>query len=91
MDITDTYEKKVDALDAHVSQFYEWLPWHDGSLAEVPKDPAARKAWLKAQQSPDPDAATRAALEKWYGAERAKGVKDVEAFEICVSRGRTTG
>ena len=50
--IDDVIDKKVDMLDAHVSQMYEWLPWHDGSLAEVPKDPAARKAWLKAQRSP---------------------------------------
>src|SRR5213082_985429 len=40
-------DQKIDSLDAHVSQFYEWLPWVDGRLAEVPKDPVARKAWLK--------------------------------------------
>ena len=35
-------EKKIDALDAHVSQVYEWLPWVDGALDSVPKDKAAR-------------------------------------------------
>src|SRR6185436_12178587 len=30
--IDDVYDKKLDALDAHVSQFYEWLPWVDGKL-----------------------------------------------------------
>ena len=29
-------------LDAHVSQFYEWLPWLDGRFEDVPKDKAAR-------------------------------------------------
>jgi LmbE family N-acetylglucosaminyl deacetylase len=29
--IDDVIDRKVDALDAHVSQMYEWLPWHDGN------------------------------------------------------------
>ena len=29
---------KIDALDAHVSQVYEWLPWVDHTLDQVPKD-----------------------------------------------------
>src|SRR5919204_3853734 len=36
--IDDVYAKKIDMLDAHVSQVYEWLPWHDGLLQQVPKD-----------------------------------------------------
>jgi LmbE family N-acetylglucosaminyl deacetylase len=44
--IDDVFEKKVGMLDAHVSQMYEWLPWHDGRLAEVPKSPEARREWL---------------------------------------------
>src|SRR5690606_40735765 len=38
--IDDTIDKKIDALDAHVSQFYERLPWHAGYLDKVAKDPA---------------------------------------------------
>ncbi len=41
--IDDVIEKKIDALDAHVSQMYEWLPWVGGNLDKVPKD-AARNA-----------------------------------------------
>jgi LmbE family N-acetylglucosaminyl deacetylase len=37
--IDDVIEKKIDALDAHVSQMYEWLPWVAGNLGNVPKDP----------------------------------------------------
>ena len=44
--IDDVFDKKIDALDAHVSQFYEWLPWVDGDLDKVPADPEARKRWL---------------------------------------------
>jgi len=38
-------------LDAHVWQMYEWLPWLDGTLDQVPKDPAARTKWLAEQRS----------------------------------------
>jgi LmbE family N-acetylglucosaminyl deacetylase len=82
--IDDVADKKVDALDSHVSQFYEWLPWVDGTLDQVPKDPAARKAWLATQrQKRQITPAIRASLIKWYGAEKANQTKNAEAFEIC--------
>jgi len=81
--IDDTIDKKVDMLDAHVSQFYEWLPWHAGVLEQVPKDAAGRKAWLKKQRGGTVSQAVRQALEKWYGAERAGKVQHAEAFELC--------
>jgi LmbE family N-acetylglucosaminyl deacetylase len=81
--IDDVIDKKVEALDAHVSQVYEWLPWHAGALDQVPKDPAARKAWLKTQRGRPPSPAVREALAKWYGAEAAAKVQTAEAFEIC--------
>src|SRR2546428_6225428 len=55
--IDDIFDAKTNALDAHVSQFYEWLPWVDGRLAEVPKDPAERKTWLGKWRSDQPGAA----------------------------------
>ena len=45
--IDDVIEKKLDMLDAHVSQFYEWLPWVAGNLDRVPKGAAERKQWLR--------------------------------------------
>jgi LmbE family N-acetylglucosaminyl deacetylase len=81
--IDDTIDKKIDALDAHVSQFYEWLPWHAGYLDEVPKDVVARKAWLKERRGGGVSPAVRAGLEKWYGSEAAAKVQYAEAFEIC--------
>ncbi len=76
-------DKKVDALDSHVSQFYEWLPWVAGTLEDVPKDPVARKAWLKRSRLREPSPATRASLVKWYGAEKGNAAQYYEAFEIC--------
>jgi LmbE family N-acetylglucosaminyl deacetylase len=81
--VDDVFEKKINMLDAHVSQFYEWLPWTTGELETVPKDPSERKKWL-AQW---PMAATklqpewREALKKRYG-EQGNGVQHAEAFEM---------
>ncbi len=83
VNIDDVIDKKVDMFDAHVSQMYEWLAWHAGQLAQVPKDPAARKAWLKKQRGDEPGPAVRRALAKWYGEEAAKQIKNAEAFELC--------
>jgi len=81
--IDSVLEKKIQALDAHVSQVYEWLPWVDGALESVPKEPAARLAWLRGQRAGQALApGVRDALRKWYGA-RADAVKDAEAFEVC--------
>jgi LmbE family N-acetylglucosaminyl deacetylase len=81
--IDDVYQKKLEMLDAQVSQFYEWLPWTAGKLDEVPKDPVARKTWLATQpialSNVRPE--WREALEKFYRAE-ARHIQHAEAFEI---------
>lgn len=46
VDIDDVIEKKLQALDCHVSQMYEWLPYTYGKLHEVPEDPEARFQWM---------------------------------------------
>ncbi|HXG33859.1 MAG TPA: PIG-L family deacetylase [Bryobacteraceae bacterium] len=81
--IDDVFDKKIAALDAHVSQFYEWLPWVDRRLHEVPKDPAERRKWLARERGGRITPEVRKALEKWYGPERAAKVQYAEAFEIC--------
>jgi LmbE family N-acetylglucosaminyl deacetylase len=81
--IDDVIEKKMDMIDAHVSQMYEWLPWVAGRLESVPKDPAARRRWLGEARAGQPTAAVRAALVKWYGAAKGNAIRHAEAFEIC--------
>jgi LmbE family N-acetylglucosaminyl deacetylase len=83
VDITPVIDKKVDALDSHVSQFYEWLPWVDGKLADVPSGPSDRKAWLKKSRTREITSQVRASLIKWYGPEKGNAAKYYEAFEIC--------
>jgi LmbE family N-acetylglucosaminyl deacetylase len=80
--IDDVFDKKVSALDAHVSQFYEWLPWVDGKFDEVPKDHAERRRWLASQRERPTNPAVRRTLEKWYGS-RAPQIQNAESFEVC--------
>jgi LmbE family N-acetylglucosaminyl deacetylase len=81
--IDDVIEKKIDMMDAHVSQFYEWLPWVAGTLDKVPADPAARRKWLRDTRARQPAPAVREALIKWYGPDKGTAVMHAEAFEIC--------
>ena len=81
--IDDVIEKKLEMMDAHVSQFYEWLPWVAGRLEEVPKGAAERKEWLRKTRAGQPSVAVRETLGKWYGPEKARDVRHAEAFEIC--------
>ena len=81
--IDDVIEKKIAMLDAHVSQFYEWLPWVANNLEAVPAGAAERRAWLHKSRAGEPTPAVREALTKWYGPEKGKAVRHAEAFEIC--------
>jgi LmbE family N-acetylglucosaminyl deacetylase len=81
--LDEVIDKKIEALDSHVSQFYEWLPWVDGRLKEVPAGAAERKVWLKKDRTRPPSDAVRASLVKWYGASRGTSAQYYEAFEIC--------
>lgn len=83
VDITSVYEQKVHALDAHVSQVYEWLPWIGQYSEKVPKDTAARREWLASYSAVKILPEVQASLSKWYGEEKASQVKYAEAFEIC--------
>ncbi len=81
--IDDSFDTKINALDAQVSQMYEWLPWVAGNLDTVPKDPEARKKWLARTRAGRISTAIRAALEKRYGAEAGQKIQHAEAFELC--------
>jgi len=87
VDISSVIMKKADGLDAHESQFYEWLPWtNDRTLSQVPTDLSERKEWLIDQtkrRSSSMSAEKRASLEKWYGKEAAGNIVLTEAFEIA--------
>lgn len=59
MSVDDVLELKCKMLDCHVSQLYEWLPFTNGELEDVPADKEARFKWLVGDhidaQTPDED------------------------------------
>jgi LmbE family N-acetylglucosaminyl deacetylase len=73
VDISEVFEKKVYAMSAHESQFFDWLPWtnwqplKDGELVIVPTDQKERDDWFQRK------------MAKWLG----KNGKYYESFEIC--------
>ena len=82
VDISSVIDKKVHALSAHESQYFEWLPWIGGYYEEVPKDHSQWEGWMLKRQDREITPALKQSLEKWYGT-KASSVKYVEAFEVC--------
>lgn len=82
VDISEVFDQKIYAMAAHESQFFDWLPWTNGTLDQVPKDEKARLQMLAKWRNNAPDEKTRASLNKWYG-NKAANIKHAEAFEIC--------
>lgn len=89
--IDDVFEQKIDAIDHLVSQVYEtnYSPLgkeRERAIRSVPKEPAARRAWLAEQHGARYAAVAdryRDALMRRYGPEKGRAVKYAEAFEIC--------
>ena len=85
VDITSTVEKKYRALALHESQIFEWLPFIDGYLDDVPEkryDDIWK--WVKNIWSLDNRKERfQAALEQEIGAEKLAVIEYVEAFEAC--------
>ncbi|HMH34245.1 MAG TPA: PIG-L family deacetylase [Puia sp.] len=83
IDIDQSFEKKIDALDAHESQVYEWLPWIGHFSDQVPKNKVDRRNWLAQSRTVVITPEVRKSLEEWYGVGVASQVKHAEAFQIC--------
>ena len=83
IDISQVFDQKINAMDAHTSQMYEWLPWIGGYAEQVPKNNIERKKWLAQNRTVKITPEVRRTLEKWYGKEKAALVQHAEAFEIC--------
>ena len=90
LDVTDVKDEKIDALDCHESQMYEWLPFTFGELDTVPGDEAERREWLAndglghLEENTEMNVADRfrAALKARYGDEAGAAVGHAEAVEI---------
>jgi LmbE family N-acetylglucosaminyl deacetylase len=85
--IDSVIEKKLDALDTLVSQFYEGGAL--GSADLMPSDPAKqaeRRRKVRADHAARDEGNARrfrAKLAEWYGKDAADKVRHAEAFEVC--------
>lgn len=82
VDISNVFDKKIYAMSAHQSQFFEWLPWLSGQLESVPRTESERVKWLAEKRKGSIQEAMKVSLAKWYGT-KADQVKFAEGFEIC--------
>jgi LmbE family N-acetylglucosaminyl deacetylase len=83
VDIDEVLDLKIDAMDAHASQFYEWLPWVEGNLDQLPTGRTFRRQWLANRWSRPIDSCARASLARRYGVERAPQIQHAEFFQVC--------
>jgi LmbE family N-acetylglucosaminyl deacetylase len=86
VDVGPVVDSIVAMLHCHVSQFYEWLPYNQGVLDQVPASDAARRDWLDSQvrarlrRQAD---RFRALLVRTYAARHGAAVEFAEALEPC--------
>ena len=82
IDIDSVIEKKIDMYHQHKSQVYEWLPFNQGILNQVPANDADRRKWLGENYKNRSDAAPfREKLVELYGPVRGNKIKYCEAFQ----------
>jgi N-acetylglucosamine malate deacetylase 1 len=86
IDIDDAIEAKVQMCNTHKSSMYEWGPWIDGKMADVPEEDEKRLDWLRKTETLRVSKIAdiyRDRLIKSYGQEHGSKVQCAEAFEIC--------
>jgi len=79
-------EKKLDMLHCHTSQFYEWLPYNAGVLAQVPSGNSERRQWMAERRLKGFKAIVdqyRDVLFELYGESEGAKIQYAEAFEGC--------
>jgi LmbE family N-acetylglucosaminyl deacetylase len=84
--IDDVVDQKIEALAAHDSQMFEWLPWVSGvDGKDIPKTKIERLAWLKIKYAAQVNwnEGELIVIKKWYSTRKSETIKYVEFFEIC--------
>ena len=86
--LDDVFEKKVDAVDALVSQVYEGgaLGSEETLIQRKAHDPVARKEMLReswGRRNGGIANLYRDSLIEWYGQEAGAAVKYAEAYQVC--------
>jgi LmbE family N-acetylglucosaminyl deacetylase len=91
VDVTDAVDTIVAMLACHASQVFEWLPYLQGTLDQVPEDRDQRLAWLKAWYG----AAARPRADRFrkeliaaFGEVRGNQIEYTEMYEISEYAGK---
>ena len=82
--IDDVLEKKLEMINCHESQFYEWLPYNQRRLDEVPERWEDRKKYLIdgwVFRDNDQTKIAEKILKSRYG-RKASSIKYAETFEF---------
>ncbi|HEU4755009.1 MAG TPA: PIG-L family deacetylase, partial [Armatimonadota bacterium] len=85
--IDDVIDKKLDAMDALESQFFEGGA--NGDASYIPDDAAGREQRRQAvrdsfaNRSAGTASRFRQQLASWYGKDKADAIRYAEAFEVC--------
>jgi len=79
VDIDVVFDQKIYAISAHESQFFEWMPWTEGILDQVPSGKEERLKYLAKWYQPVSEP-VRNCLRKWYGDTRGNKVTHAETF-----------
>ena len=85
IDVTDQLDTIVSMLACHRSQVFEWLPYLQGTTAEIPLDEDERFRWLRAwyAQAARPRADRfRKELISAYGEGRGSQIEFAEIYEV---------
>jgi LmbE family N-acetylglucosaminyl deacetylase len=85
LDVEPQVETIVAMLACHESQVFQWLPYEQGVLDQVPEDAAERLHWLRGwfagHATPRADR-YRSQLKAQFGAERGGQMQWIEVYEI---------
>ena len=85
IDTADQVDTVVSMLACHASQMFEWLPYSEGTLDQVPRKEEDRRRWLKQwyrQHASSWANRFRMALISAFGESRGKQIEFAEFFEV---------
>lgn len=85
VDIEAVVETKARMAHCHTSQMYEWIPWTEGKLDQIPREEEERLQWmterLRRHSSYTADR-FRDRLIEIFGESRGRAIRCAEAYEI---------
>ena len=85
LDVGEQVDSIIAMLACHRTQVFEWLPYEEGILNEVPEDEDTKLDWLRNwfhEQVAERADHFRDALVTTYGEERGQAVTYCEAYEV---------